>query len=162
MTRHPHQFPESRYQLALTIPLRQRRIEVANVSDESTDLIPQSICIDRFGPVTGHRPLIYIGKLGEPKKRCRQLARSESNVCKFTKQIIGVVRQAVCDKTIPRFGAKYLIISNEDLADYPWLAEALPVRAELLHREEANGVTAFVYRLLRKRKPSAVLEPPLP
>ena len=61
-----------------------------------------------------------------------------------------------------KWGAEYLIISDEDLADYPWLAEALPVRAELLHREEANGVTAFVYRLLRKRKPSAVLEPPLP
>jgi 4-amino-4-deoxy-L-arabinose transferase-like glycosyltransferase len=61
-----------------------------------------------------------------------------------------------------KWGAEYLIISDEDLADYPWLVEALPVRAELLHREEANGVTAFVYRLLRKRKPSAVVEPPLP
>ncbi len=61
-----------------------------------------------------------------------------------------------------KWGAEYLIISDEDVADYPWLAEALPVRAQLLHREEANGVTASVYRLLRKRKPSAERGPPLP
>jgi hypothetical protein len=61
-----------------------------------------------------------------------------------------------------KWGAEYLIISDEDIADYPWLAEALPVRAQLLHREEANGVTAFVYRLLPRRKPAAEPEPPLP
>jgi 4-amino-4-deoxy-L-arabinose transferase-like glycosyltransferase len=58
-----------------------------------------------------------------------------------------------------KWGAEYLIVSDEDIADYPWLAKALPERAQLLHREEANGVTAFVYRLLRKRKPIPTVEP---
>jgi hypothetical protein len=58
-----------------------------------------------------------------------------------------------------KWGAEYLIVSDEDIGDYPWLVKALPERAQLLHREEANGVTAFVYRLLRKRKPIPTVEP---
>jgi hypothetical protein len=61
-----------------------------------------------------------------------------------------------------KWGAKYLIISEEDIADYPWLVEALPARAKLLHREEANGVSAFVYLLLPRGRSSAEPPPPLP
>jgi hypothetical protein len=61
-----------------------------------------------------------------------------------------------------KWGAEYLIISEEDLADYPWLVEALPTRARLLHREEANGVNAFVYQLLPRGRRSAVPPPPIP
>jgi len=55
-----------------------------------------------------------------------------------------------------KWGAEYLIISDEDIGDYPWLVEALPARARLLHREEANGVSASAYLLLPKRRPPAV------
>jgi 4-amino-4-deoxy-L-arabinose transferase-like glycosyltransferase len=61
-----------------------------------------------------------------------------------------------------KWGAEYLIISEEDIADYPWLAEALPARAKLLHHEEANGVTAFVYLLLPRGRSSAGPPPPCP
>jgi hypothetical protein len=61
-----------------------------------------------------------------------------------------------------KWGAEYLIISEEDIADYPWLAEALPARAKLLHHEEANGVTAFVYLLLPRGRSSAGPPPPFP
>jgi hypothetical protein len=57
-------------------------------------------------------------------------------------------------------GADYLIVNDEDLGDYPWVAEELPTRARLLHSEEANGLTATVYRLLPKGEYSA--EPPRP
>jgi hypothetical protein len=59
-----------------------------------------------------------------------------------------------------RWGAEYLIISDEDIADYPWLVEALPKGARLLHREEANGVSASVYLLLPRRR--FYFEPELP
>jgi len=55
-----------------------------------------------------------------------------------------------------KWGAEYLIISDDDIGDYPWLVEALPARARLLHREEANGVSASAYLLLPKRRPPAV------
>jgi hypothetical protein len=59
-------------------------------------------------------------------------------------------------------GADYLIVNDEDIGDYPWLAEELPTRTRLLHREEANGVSAFVYLLLPKSGYSAEPRPPLP
>jgi hypothetical protein len=59
-------------------------------------------------------------------------------------------------------GADYLIVNAEEIGDTPWLEEALPTRARLLHREEANGVSAFVYRLLPKGESPAESEPALP
>jgi hypothetical protein len=59
-------------------------------------------------------------------------------------------------------GAEYLIISDEDIGRYPWLVEALPKQARLLHREEANGVNAFVYLLLPRGKTPVASKPPLP
>jgi hypothetical protein len=61
-----------------------------------------------------------------------------------------------------KWGAEYLIISDDDIADYPWLVEALPARAQLLHREEAHDVSAFVYRLLPRGRSRAAPTPPLP
>jgi 4-amino-4-deoxy-L-arabinose transferase-like glycosyltransferase len=61
-----------------------------------------------------------------------------------------------------KWGAEYLIISDEDVGDYPWLVEALPTRAQLLHREEANGVSASVYLLLPRGRSRAAPTPPLP
>jgi hypothetical protein len=59
-------------------------------------------------------------------------------------------------------GAEYLIISDEDIGRYPWLVEALPTQTRLLHREEANGVNAFVYLLLPRDKAPVASKPPLP
>jgi hypothetical protein len=59
-------------------------------------------------------------------------------------------------------GASYLIINDEDIHDYPWLIDALPTHARLLHREEAHGVTASVYRLLSRLEAAAAAKPPLP
>jgi len=59
-------------------------------------------------------------------------------------------------------GASYLIINDEDIGDYPWLIDALPTHARLLHREEAHGVTASVYRLLSRLEAAAPTEPALP
>jgi len=61
-----------------------------------------------------------------------------------------------------QWGADYLIISDEDIGDYPWLVEALPTRTRLLHREQANGVSASAYRLLPRRMSSPVSERPRP
>jgi hypothetical protein len=61
-----------------------------------------------------------------------------------------------------KHGADHLIVNDEDLRDYPWLAEELPTRARLLHREEAYGLTAFVYRLLPRGEYSAEPAPPRP
>ena len=69
------------------------------------------------------------------------------------KDVIGKMR---------RWGARYLIISDDDVANYPWLAEALPARARLLHHEEAHGVSAGAYLLLPRRSSTAASKPPLP
>jgi hypothetical protein len=69
------------------------------------------------------------------------------------KDVIGKMR---------RWGARYLIISDDDMPSYPWLAEALPTRARLLHREEAHGVSAAAYLLLPRRSSTAASKPPLP
>jgi 4-amino-4-deoxy-L-arabinose transferase-like glycosyltransferase len=61
-----------------------------------------------------------------------------------------------------KWGAEYLIISDEDIVDYPWLVEALPGRSRLLHREKANGVSASVYLLLPKDHYFAEPKPLLP
>ena len=61
-----------------------------------------------------------------------------------------------------RRGADYLIINDEDIEDIPWLEEALRTGARLLHRQEANGVSAFVYRLLPEGEPPADPESALP
>jgi len=72
---------------------------------------------------------------------------------KAPKDVVGKMR---------RRGAKYLIISDEHLGDYPWLVEALPNRARLLYREAANGVEASVYLLLPRRMSSADSDAPRP
>jgi len=59
-------------------------------------------------------------------------------------------------------GAEYLIIEDDEIGETPWLEEALRGRARLLHREEANGVSALVYRLLPKGESPAEPEPALP
>jgi len=69
---------------------------------------------------------------------------------KRPKDVVGKMR---------KWGAEYLIISDEDIGDYPWLVEALPARTRLLHSEEAHGVSASVYLLLPKRRPSAESNP---
>ena len=61
-----------------------------------------------------------------------------------------------------KWGAEYLIISDEDIADYPWLIEALPNRTRLLHSEEAHGISAFVYRLLPRHRVFAEPDSPRP
>ena len=72
---------------------------------------------------------------------------------KRPKDVVGKMR---------KWGAEYLIISDEDLGDYPWLVEALPTRTRLLHREEANDVSASAYQLLPRRRRSAVSDRPRP
>jgi len=59
-------------------------------------------------------------------------------------------------------GAEYLVIADADIGSYPWLVDALPRYARLLHREEANGVNAFVYLLLPRGEAALASEPPLP
>jgi hypothetical protein len=65
-------------------------------------------------------------------------------------------------KEMRKRGARYLIINDEDVRDFPWVVDALPTEARLLHREEANGVNAYVYLLVPRVKSPAASGPPLP
>ena len=142
------------------LPASKQRVALALVSIAIAGIgLSSSLRPDRTGSVAERRAAEWLGAQDLPpggvavdRRRIAYYAGSPAVKIpdKPPKDVVRKMR---------KWGAEYLVISDEDLADYPWLVEALPARTQLLHQEEANGVSASVYLLLPKRRPSAASDP---
>jgi len=145
-------FPEPRRRIALALIL----LAVAGSG------LGRSLRPDRTGAVAERRVAEWLrsqdlprGGVAAHRRRIAYYAGAPAVEIpdKPPKDVVGKMR---------RWGARYLIISDDDIVLYPWLAEALPARTQLLHREEANGVSASAYLLLPKRSSVVESKPPPP